>query len=57
MAHRIAMIGAGSVGFSLAIARELIDSETLGDSTFVLMDLHEGRLSESAGRIAYILGA
>ena len=51
MAYRIAMIGAGSVGFSLAVARELIDSETLGDSTFALMDLDAGRLSESGSRI------
>ena len=45
------MIGAGSVGFSLAIARELVRSEILKDSTFVLMDIDSQRLAESEARI------
>ena len=51
MSHRIAMIGAGSVGFSLAIARTLVDSALLADSTFVLMDIDEARLAESQMRL------
>ncbi|MFH0963599.1 MAG: NAD(P)-binding domain-containing protein [Planctomycetota bacterium] len=51
MSRRIAMIGAGSVGFSLAIARELVDSEILNDATFVLMDIDPERLRESESRL------
>ena len=51
MSHRITMIGAGSVGFSLAIARELVDSDLLRDSTFALMDIDEVRLRESETRL------
>jgi len=51
MSHRIAMIGAGSVGFSLAMARTLVESDLLSDSTFVLMDIDEGRLAESEARL------
>ena len=55
MAIRISMIGAGSVGFSVGIARELIKSELLGDSTFVLMDIDEQRLRESYDRISQLV--
>ena len=51
MSQRIAMIGAGSVGFSLAIARELVDSELLRDSTFMLMDIDADRLEETRARL------
>ena len=51
MAYRITMIGAGSVGFSLAIARELVASKRLQDATFVLMDIDAERLAESETRI------
>ncbi len=55
MPHRIAMIGAGSVGFSLAIAKELVRSEVLKDSTFVLMDIDSQRLAESEARIKSLI--
>lgn len=54
MSKRITMIGAGSVGFSLAIARELVASETLQDATLVLMDIDAERLAESEQRIGQL---
>lgn len=55
MSYRIAMIGAGSVGFSLAIAKELVRSEYLKDSTFVLMDIDSQKLAESEARIKSLI--
>ncbi len=55
MSYRIAMIGAGSVGFSLAIAKELVRSEVLKDSTFVLMDIDSQKLAESEARIKSLI--
>ncbi len=49
------MIGAGSVGFSLAIAKELVRSEHLKDSTFVLMDIDSQELAESEARIKSLI--
>lgn len=51
MSHRIAIVGAGSVGFSLAVARELVASELLKDSTFFLMDIDRQKLAESESRL------
>ena len=51
MPYRIAMIGAGSLGFSYAVAKELCASEGLRESTFVLMDVDAGRLALSESRI------
>ncbi len=56
MSHRIALIGAGSVGFSVAVARELIQSEVLKESTFVLMDIDQQGLDDSEGRIKAMAG-
>lgn len=52
MSYRITMIGAGSVGFSVAVARELANSKLLSGSTFVLMDIDQERLSRSAAVIS-----
>ena len=51
MSYRIAMIGAGSVGFSVAIARELVASKLLNDATFVLMDIDAKSLADTEHRI------
>ena len=51
MSIKIAMIGAGSTGFSLGIARELLKSDYFKDARFVLMDIAPGRLEESYNRI------
>lgn len=49
--RKIAMLGAGSPGFSTAVAEDLIRSEILRDSTFTLMDIDAERLATSEGRI------
>jgi len=51
MSYRIAMIGAGSIGFSRAIAEGLICKERFKGSTFVMMDIDENRLEASAAGI------
>ena len=55
MPHRIAMIGAGSPGFSLAIAKGLVHSPQLREGTFVLMDIDAERLAESESRIKHLV--
>ena len=51
MSIKITMIGAGSTGFSLGIARELLKSELLRNAHFMLMDISLERLDKSYDRI------
>jgi alpha-galactosidase len=55
--YKIAMIGAGSPGFSYAIAEGLVDSEVFSDSTFVLMDIDKKRLDASEEKIQRLIKA
>ena len=55
MKRRIIILGAGSPGFSLAIARGLMESELVGDAVLVLMDIDASRLSESERRIGSLI--
>lgn len=48
MSIKIAMIGAGSPGFSQAVGKELMKSDSLGESTFVMMDIDARRVEASA---------
>lgn len=48
---KIAMIGASSPGFSMAVAEELVRSEILREATFVLMDVDAKRLKVSEHNI------
>ena len=48
------MIGAGSVGFSTAISRELLRSDLLKDSTFVLVDIDKEKLDAAQKRITAV---
>jgi alpha-galactosidase len=52
---RIAMIGAGSPGFSMAVAEELVRSKTLRASTFALMDIDSERLAASTRHIRELI--
>jgi alpha-galactosidase len=52
--HKITMVGAGS-GFVINVARELAVSETLQNSTFVLMDTDPARLDRARGEVDRIL--
>ena len=56
MRKRIVMIGAGS-GFTVAIANELAQSRSVGECSFVLMDLDQERLRESEQRCKEIFAA
>lgn len=49
--RKIAMIGAGSPGFSMSVAEELVRSEILRESVFVLMDVDKRRLALSEASI------
>lgn len=51
MSYRIGFIGAGSPGFSMGVAKEIVETESLRDGTFVLMDVDAGRLKLSEERI------
>jgi len=51
MQSKIAMIGAGSPGFSFAMAEALVNSHIFKESRFVLMDIDEKRLASSEKKI------
>ncbi len=51
MSYRIGFIGAGSPGFSFGVAKEIVETESLRDGTFVLMDIDAGKLRLSEQRI------
>ncbi len=51
MSLRIAMIGSGSIGFSMGVAKELVHSSLMKDSTFVLVDIDAQKLEQSVARI------
>ena len=44
MAKKIAFIGAGSLGFTCQLARDILSFEAFDDVKIHLMDIHEGRL-------------
>ena len=48
---KISMIGAGSPGFSMAVAEDLVRSKVLHEATFVLMDIDQQRLAKSEQKI------
>jgi len=50
-ALKISMIGAGSPGFSMAVAEDLVRSAVLREATFVLMDIDAERLAKSEKNI------
>jgi alpha-galactosidase len=51
MRHKISMLGAGSLGFSYAVAATLVKSEVFSDSVFSLMDIDKTKLAISAERV------
>ncbi len=48
---KISMIGAGSPGFSMAVAEDLVRSKVLREASFVLMDIDQQRLAKSEENI------
>lgn len=49
------MIGAGSVGFSSSVAKEMMGSEVLRNAEFMLMDIDEKRLKTSLDNVKNIV--
>lgn len=45
MAKKIAMIGAGSIGFTRRLMHDILSVPELADSTFSLMDIHAENLN------------
>jgi alpha-galactosidase len=47
MKRKITFIGAGSLGFTYSLARDILSYEAFQDAELALMDIHEGRLEYS----------
>ena len=57
MGIKISMIGAGSIGFSSSVAKEMAASKTLHGTEFMLMDIDEERLNTSLRNVREIIRA
>ena len=44
MRRKFTFIGAGSLGFTVSLARDILSYDSFHDAEFKLMDIHEGRL-------------
>jgi len=57
MSKKIAFIGAGSLGFTMALARDILSFDAFGDCEIHLMDIHEGRLALVAKAVERLVSA
>jgi len=57
MGKKFTFIGAGSLGFTLALARDILSYDSFKDCQIHLMDIHEGRLSYAEKAIARLIAA
>ena len=57
MGKKFTFIGAGSLGFTLALAKDILLFESFQDCEIHLMDIHEGRLGYAAKAITKIIEA
>jgi alpha-galactosidase len=55
MSIKISMIGAGSIGFSASVAKEMSGSQVLCNAEFMLMDIDEKRLKTSLDNVREIV--
>ena len=55
MGKKFTFIGAGSLGFTLALARDILSFEAFRDCEIHLMDIHEGRLGYAAKAITKLI--
>ena len=55
MAHKIVFIGAGSLGFTRGLVRDLLTFPKLRDAHIALVDIHEGRLGMAKKSIEKII--
>ncbi|MCL2604242.1 MAG: alpha-glucosidase/alpha-galactosidase [Defluviitaleaceae bacterium] len=57
MGKKFTFIGAGSLGFTRALARDILSYEAFKDAEICLMDIHEGRLAYSKRAIEKLINA
>ncbi|MCL2499827.1 MAG: alpha-glucosidase/alpha-galactosidase [Defluviitaleaceae bacterium] len=57
MGKKFTFIGAGSLGFTRALARDILSYEAFKDAEICLMDIHEGRLAYSKRAIEKLISA
>jgi len=57
MRRKFTFIGAGSLGFTTALARDILSFEAFEDCDIYLMDIHEGRLAYAAKAIERLVAA
>jgi len=57
MGKKFTFIGAGSLGFTLALARDILSFDSFKDCEIHLMDIHEGRLGYAAKAINKLIAA
>ena len=57
MAKKFTFIGAGSLGFTLALARDILSFDAFKDCEISLMDIHEGRLGYAEKAIQKLIDA
>ena len=57
MKRKITFIGAGSLGFTQGLARDILTFEALQDCEISLMDIHEGRLGYAKKAIEKMIAA
>jgi len=57
MGKKFTFIGAGSLGFTLALAKDILSFDAFKDCEIHLMDIHEGRLGYAAKAIKKLIDA
>ena len=57
MKKKFVFIGAGSLGFTQALARDILSFEKFRESEFYLVDIHEGRLGYAAQALEKLIKA
>jgi len=57
MKRKFTFIGAGSLGFTTELARDILSFEAFRDAEIHLMDIHEGRLGYAAKAIEKLIAA
>ena len=57
MGKKFTFIGAGSLGFTLALARDILSFDAFKDCEISLMDIHEGRLGYAEKAVQKLINA
>ena len=57
MRKKFTFIGAGSLGFTLALVRDILSYDSFKDCQIHLMDIHEGRLGYAEKAVAKLIAA